>query len=152
MDTTPFHSLHACCRDGLEELGVLLPQLRVLGNLSRRHGQVVRLRLEASLVGQVGHRVGFAVVTDVGEAALLGERARLRLGARLHAAHLFDGRAVVLLEAVLVVAPLVHVEPLTEDAHLLLGSGHSHGQKSGKHNLKRQCVLSTTRGWHVTVH
>ena len=69
-----------------EQLRVLLSELSVLGDLSWRLRQVGSLRLEASLVGNVGHLVGVAVVTDELEAALLLQSASLRLRSRLDAA------------------------------------------------------------------
>ena len=65
---------------GPEELRVLLPQLRILGNLGRRRRQEVSLGLEAALVGLVRHRVGDAVVSDEGVGALDVDGSRLRLG------------------------------------------------------------------------
>ena len=64
---------------GPEELRVLLPQLRILGNLGRRRRQEVSLGLEAALVGLVRHRVGDAVVSDEGVGALDVDGSRLRL-------------------------------------------------------------------------
>ena len=66
---------------GPEELRMLLPQLRILGNLGRRRRQEVSLGLEAALVGLVRHRVGVAVVSDEGVGALDVDGSRLRLGA-----------------------------------------------------------------------
>ena len=71
-----------------EQLRVLLPQLSVLGNLSRRHRQVGCLRLEATLVGQIVDTVSVAVITDELVAALLLQSASLRLGSGLNAANL----------------------------------------------------------------
>ena len=69
---------------GPEELRVLLTQLRIFGNLGRRHRQEVGLRLVAALVGLVRQRVGVAVVGDEGAGARDVDGTRLGLRARLN--------------------------------------------------------------------
>ena len=74
---------HSCL--GPEQLRVGLPQLSIGRDLSWRLGQVVGLRLEASLVGHVVHAVGVAVISDVLVVSLLLKSASLRLRSRLDA-------------------------------------------------------------------
>ena len=70
---------------GPEQLRVGLPQLSIGRDLSWRLGQVVGLRLEASLVGHVVHAVGVAVISDVLVVSPLLKSASLRLRSRLDA-------------------------------------------------------------------
>ena len=65
---------------GPEQLGVVDPQLGVLGNLGRSNGKVGSVRHEASLVGGVGDSVGVAVVSDEAEGAGDVDGAGLGLG------------------------------------------------------------------------
>ena len=77
---------HSCL--GPEQLRVGLPQLSIGRDLSWRLGQVVGLRLEASLVGHVVHAVGVAVISHVHVVSLLLKSASLRLRSRLNATDL----------------------------------------------------------------
>merc|ERR1740128_819707 len=137
-----------------EQLGMLLAQLLILGNLLRSHRQVGALRLEAVLAGHICDLVCVAVVTDKAEVTLLLDAASLRLRSRVHLTLLGHGLAVILFVAVLVVSSIgVLFELLADDVNLrlvvsgvlilvlLLGSSHGCSHQAGNDTQLHLCLV-----------